>query len=98
MALLDQWGLLDENGNLIPDETISMNGMEYALEQVKMILEDEDTDLSIVVEVDGQFLTLEDLKKTIEIEEYLAYIKAAYFTEQDLTDEQIANFYDMADA
>lgn len=98
LAVLEQYGLLDEDGNFVTDEKIVMNGVEYTLDEIEMILNDPDTDLSTVVEVDGTFLTLEELKTIVEIERYLAYLKATYFTEQDLTDEQIDSFYDLADA
>lgn len=98
LAVLEQYGLLDEDGNLITDEKIVMNGVEYTLDEIEAILEDPGTDLSTVVEADGTFLTLEELKTIVEIERYLAYLEATYFTQQDLTDEQIDSFYDLADA
>jgi len=98
LAVLEQYGLLDEDGNLVTDEKIVMDGEEYTLEEIKALLNDPSTELSKVVEVDGQHLTMEDLKTIVEIEEYLAYVKATYFTEQELTEEQISSFYDLADA
>ena len=98
LAILKQYGLIDEDGNLVTDEKIVMDGQAYTLDEIEAILEDPATDLTKVVEVDGQYITLEDLKTVVEIERYLAYLKATYFTEQDLTDEQIDNFYDLAEA
>lgn len=98
LAVLEQYGLIDEDGNFVTDEKIVMDGVEYTLDEIEAILDDPATDLSKVVEVDGTYLTLEELKTIVEIERYLAYIKATYFTEQDLTDEQIASFYDLAQA
>ena len=98
LAVLEQYGLVDEDGNFVTDEEIVMDGVSYTLDEIKVLLDDPDTDLDQVVEVDGQYLTLHDLKLIVEIEEYLAYVKATYFTQQDLTDEQIGSFYDLAQA
>lgn len=97
-ALLEQYGLIDENGNPITDEKIVMDGKEYTLEEISALLDDPATDLSTVVEVDGTYLTLEELKTIIEIEEYLAYVEANYFTKQELTDEQLTAFEALAAA
>lgn len=98
LDVLEQYGLLDGDGNFVTDAKIVMNGTAFTLDQIEMILDDPDTDLDTVVEVDGQFLTLGELKTVVEIERYLAYIKATYFTQQDLTDQQISSFYDLAAA
>lgn len=98
LAVLRQYGLVDQDGNFVTDEKILMNGAEYTLDEIEAVLYDPAADLSAVVEVDGTFLTLEELKTIVEIERYLAYVKAAYFTGQDLTDEQTGSFYDLMDA
>ena len=98
LAILKQYGLIDEDGNIVTDEKIIMDGQAYTLDEIEAILDDPATDLTKVVEVDGDYLTLADLKTVVEIERYLAYLKATYFTEQDLTDEQIDSFYDLAEA
>lgn len=98
LAILEQYGLVDEDGNFVTDEKIVMDGQAYTLDEIEAILNDPATDLSKVVEVDGEFLTLEDLKTIVEIEQYLAYLQATYFTRQDLTDEQVGSFYDLAEA
>ena len=98
LALLDHYGLLDEDGNLITDEKIVVDGVEYTLEELEEYLSDPSVDLSKVAEVDGQYITLENLKLVLEIEQYLAYVKATYFSPQDLTDAQKASFYDLAGA
>ena len=98
LALLEDYGLLDGDGNLVTDEKLTVDGKEYTLDQIEALLDDPNTDLDRVAEVDGQHITLSDLKLIIEIERYLAYIKATYFTKQDLTDQQTENFYSLADA
>lgn len=45
-AMLEQLGLLDENGQLKTDYTLSLNGKEYTLDEAEALLEDPDTDLS----------------------------------------------------
>ena len=70
----------------------------YTLDEIEDVLDDPNTDLDQVAEVDGQHITLADLKTIIEIERYLAYVKATYFTEQELTQAQVNSFYDLADA
>lgn len=98
MALLESYNLLDEDGNIITDETVQVDGVSYTLEELEVYLDDPNVDLSKVAEVDGDYITLENLKKIIEIERYLAYVQATYFTKQDLTDEQVESFYDLAEA
>ena len=97
-AILEEYGLLDEDGNLVTDEEIVVDGEAYTLDEIEDVLDDPNTDLDQVAEVDGQHITLADLKTIIEIERYLAYVKATYFTEQELTQAQVNSFYDLADA
>ena len=97
-AILEEYGLLDEDGNLVTDEEIVVDGEAYTLDEIEDVLDDPNTELDQVAEVDGQHITLADLKTIIEIERYLAYVKATYFTEQELTQAQVNSFYDLADA
>ena len=48
LELLEAYGLLDEDGNLITDQTIILNGAEYTLEEIEAMLDDPATDLSEV--------------------------------------------------
>ena len=52
-ALLEQYGLLDEDGNLDIDQTVELDGVEYTLEEIEALLDGPDTDLSRVGYVDG---------------------------------------------
>ena len=47
-ALLEQLGLLDENGQLKTDYTIDLDGETYTLDEMMALLEDPSTDLSQV--------------------------------------------------
>lgn len=62
LALLEKYGLLDENGQLVTDEKVVVDGQEYTLEELEAYLDDPETDLSQVATVDGQAVTLETLK------------------------------------
>ena len=67
-ALLEQYGILDENGNLVTDQSVVLDGTEYTLEEVEALLSDPATDLTRVAEVDGVPIALSDLKTIIAIE------------------------------
>ena len=51
--LLDSLGLFDEDGNLITDQTIDLDGKQYTLEEMEALLADPSTDLTRVAQVDG---------------------------------------------
>lgn len=99
MGVLTQYGLLDDKGNLKTSEKIDLDGTEYTLDQIEALLDDPTTDLSRVAKVDGDPVTLENLKLMVEIERELARIQATYFTERSLTSEQadsLLSFYQAA--
>ena len=73
--LLDTLGLLDEDGNLVTDQTIDLNGETYTLEEIEDLLNDPNTDLTQVAEVDGVPIALEDLATIIAIERQLQYLQ-----------------------
>ena len=97
-ALLRSYGLVDDAGNLITDEEIVVDGKSYTLDELETYLAQPGLDLSQVATVDGTAVTLENLKTVIEIERYLAYIQATYFTKQTLSDAQVESFYNLANA
>lgn len=78
--LLDRLGLLDENGNVITDEKITMDGAEYTLGEIEEMLATPDVDLSTPCEVDGTALTLRDLQTIIAIERELQRFQETYFS------------------
>lgn len=47
-ALLEQYGLLDEDGNLDIDQTVELDGDAYTLAEIEALLDDPDADLSRV--------------------------------------------------
>ena len=90
-ALLDSLGLLDEEGNLITDQTIDLDGEAYTLEELEALLSDPDTDLSQVAEVDGVPVSLGDLQTIIAIERELQRIQEKYFSDRTFEGEAVDN-------
>jgi len=90
-ALLDHYGLLDEDGNLSQSWEIWMDGEQVTLEDITALLEDPSCDPEKYVLVDGQPITLGDIKTILEIEEYLAYLQKTYFDGHQWTAEQQAS-------
>lgn len=89
--LLDTLGLLDEDGNLVTDQTIDLDGKTYTLEEIEDLLNDPDTDLTQVAEVDGVPIALKDLATIIAIERQLQYLQEKYFTGATFEGESLEN-------
>ena len=79
-ALLDSLDLLDEDGKLVTDQVIVLDGVEYTLEEIEAWLNDPATDLTEVAQVDGVPIALGDLKTITAIEQELQYLQEKYFT------------------
>ncbi len=94
-ALLSRLGLLDKNGNLNVSQSVVLDGKSMTLAEVMALLEDPDTDLGRVAEVDGTPIALGDLKTMIQIEQELARIKETYFSGRAFTGEQLSNLEDL---
>ena len=90
-VLMDSLGLLDEDGNLITDCPIVLDGEEYTLESIRELLDDPDTVLSQVAEVDGVPIALGDLKTILELEEQLLYLQETYFSGRTFEGEALEN-------
>ncbi|MBR6293468.1 MAG: hypothetical protein IKR54_02650, partial [Lachnospiraceae bacterium] len=88
--MLQDYGLLDEDGNILNDWYIEKDGCQISLDEIREILAG-DYDPQDMVWVDGAPVALEDLKTMIDIEDYLAYVKDTYFTDKVWTKEQTAN-------
>ena len=89
--LLDTLGLLDEDGNLVTDQTIDLDGETYTLEEIEDLLNDPNTDLTQVAEVDGVPIALKDLATIIAIERQLQYLQEKYFTGATFEGESLEN-------
>ena len=90
-ALLEQYGLLDEDGNLVTDQAIVLDGVEYTLEEIEAMLEAPDTDLSRKATVDGVPISLGDLQTIIAIERELQRIQEIYFSDRVFEGESLDN-------
>ncbi len=93
--LLDTLGLLDADGNLVTDSTIDLDGVSYTLDEAMAMLEDPDTDLTRVAEVDGVPIALADLKTIVALERELAYLQEKYFTGRTFEGEALDNVNDL---
>lgn len=90
-AVLEQYGLLDDDGS-VPDQwEIYMDGEQVTLDEVKALLEEPDCDLEKQLLVDGSVITLGDLQTMLEIEDYIAYLRATYFNGTEWTEKQKAS-------
>ena len=95
-ALLEQYGLLDEDGNLDIDQTVELDGDAYTLAEIEALLDDPDADLSRVGYVDGVPIALGDLKTIIAIERELQRIQETYFSGKAFDGESLANLNSLA--
>ena len=94
-ALLDSLGLLDGDGNLVTDQSIVLNGVEYTLDQIEALLADPSVDLTQVAQVDGVPIALSDLKTIIAIERQLQYLQETYFSGRTFDGEALENVNDL---
>ena len=90
-ALLAQYGLLDENGNLATGKRVELDGTEYTLEELEVLLSDPDTDLARVAEVDGVPIALGDLRTILAIERELQHLQETYFSDRTFEGEALEN-------
>ena len=90
-ALLAQYGLLDENGNLATGKRVELDGTEYTLEDLEVLLSDPDTDLARVAEVDGVPIALGDLRTILAIERELQHLQETYFSDRTFEGEALEN-------
>ena len=96
-AVLEQYGLLDENGQLNVDETINLNGEAMTLDEIMALLENSSTDLTEVGYVDGTPIALGDLKTIVEIEQELKRIQETYFSDRTFSGEAVENLNSLLD-
>ncbi|MER2191469.1 MAG: hypothetical protein ABS951_10955, partial [Solibacillus sp.] len=89
-STLQKLGVLDGSGGIV-QMPVHFNGETYTIDELQPILNDPATDLSQMAEVDGQPISLESIKKIIdietEIEETAAYQDTSNveITEEHLT-------------
>ncbi|RAV21220.1 Ig-like domain-containing protein [Paenibacillus contaminans] len=72
LRMMQQLGAVNGEGGL-QTYPVVLNGQSYSLAQLQSLWEAADTDLSQVAVVDGEEITLGQLKKLLEIEKSLGY-------------------------
>ena len=94
---LQKYGVLDEDGHVPEQWSITLDGAPITLSELRALLADPDADLTRTVTVDGAAVTLKDIGLMLEIEDYIAYLKKTYFSDDvPLTDahrESLASLY-----
>ncbi len=83
-AMMERYGLLDEDGHLMESWSIRMDGDEISLSELREILSG-DFDPNKTITVDGTPVTLADVKTMIEIEDYVSYIRDTYYSDGEWT-------------
>ena len=96
-AILQQYGLLDEDGSMPDSWDIWMDGAQVALEDLRALLDSGDYDPDHQLLVDNTPITLGNLKTILEIEDYLAYLQERYFDGHQWTAEQAAGLQSLMD-
>ncbi|WP_438347513.1 S-layer homology domain-containing protein [Paenibacillus sp. FA6] len=81
---INDLGLVDSNGQFM-NQRIYIDGTGYTLDEIKLILADENTDLTKIAEIDGEQISLDTLKKIIDIEDQLEALKQMYATPDDVS-------------
>ena len=89
-GLLQQYGLLDEDGNAIDSWVITMDSEDVTLDELRAVLAG-DYDPDGLVTVDGTPITLGDLDTVLQIEDYIAYLRRTYFSGGEWTQAQLAS-------
>ncbi len=78
LATMRDLGLVDENGNLLQTRTVTLDGQEMTLDQMRDYLETcKEEDLDKMVEVDGTQVTLENLATMMAIEAEIDRVREA---------------------
>ena len=89
--VLDEYGLLDDDGHLAESWSIRMDGRDITLDELREVLAG-DYDPEANVWVDGTPVQLQDVKTMLEIEDYIAHIQETYYSDEEWTEEQLENY------
>lgn len=95
LRMMQQLGGVNEQGD-VQTFPIILNGQSYSVEQMNTLLQDPNTDLSQIATVDGDEITLEQLKKLFQIEQSLGQLSDEL--EQggvDITEQHLDNIEDI---
>lgn len=94
--LLQQYNLLDEDGNMVESWEIRMDGEDITLDELREILAG-DYDAEHYITVDGTPMTLGDVATAIQIEDYISYLRETYYSGTEWTTEQQASLASLMD-
>ena len=90
-SLLEKYGLLDEDGNVVDNLNASIDGVEYTGEEIIELLSGE-YDGDKVAIIDGTPITLDNLYNIIVIEGYIDYLRENYYNNGGWTAEHEKNY------
>ncbi|MCQ2463930.1 MAG: hypothetical protein MJ177_11135, partial [Clostridia bacterium] len=85
-SMMQKYGLLDEDGNAIEKWSVTMDGREVTIDDIRQILSGE-YDPDKVITVDGENVTLEKIAQIIEIEDFISVYQDAYLYGSEWTEE-----------
>lgn len=81
LATMRDLGLVNENGNLLQTRTVTLDGQEMTLDQVRDYLETcKEEGLDKMVEVDGTQVALKNLATMMAIEAEIDRVRETYFS------------------
>lgn len=94
---LYEMGLIDRYGNFLTYSVV-LDGKKLSRAELEALLADPNTDLTRECTVDGQTLTLGDVKIMLEIEKELERIRTTYYdTGVEMTDQHAATLQSLID-
>lgn len=94
---LYEMGLIDRYGNFLTYSVV-LDGRELSRAELEALLADPNTDLTRECTVDGQTITLQDVKTMLDIEKELERIRATYYDpDVEMTDEHKATLQSLID-
>ena len=92
-SVLEQYGLLDEDGSFMENMSAVIDGVEYSKEELCELLKG-DYDGDRIAVVDGMEITLDNLWNIIVIEGYIDYLRDTYGLDGEWTEESEKNYED----
>lgn len=88
---LQEYGFLDEDGNLIESWTIEYHGKEITPDELREIVAGE-IEPNDIIWIDDTPYPLDEVAVMVKIEDYVQHVKETYFSEKEWTDEQIESY------
>lgn len=91
--VMEQYGLLDEEGDFVDDLSATIDGKEYNKSELLELLSG-DYDSSKFAVIDGTKISLDNLWNIIFIEGYIDYLRDKYFIDGEWTKENEETYND----